>query len=96
MVTTSLQTGREFDLSAQFAQIVEAAEQAAAKPASFATSCAKQLLTGLPPRSPSGQQASDVTGIGDALDTRRHEMRRCPAQSVQQRLGIDGKKLRTT
>ncbi|WP_315756122.1 MULTISPECIES: hypothetical protein [unclassified Bradyrhizobium] len=76
---------------------MEAAEQAtAARPASLASSCAKKPVSGHPPCAPRGQQAGNVTGVGDALNACRHKVRRSPSQTVQQRLEIDdGKKLRT-
>ncbi|GLH77455.1 hypothetical protein SSBR45G_23630 [Bradyrhizobium sp. SSBR45G] len=98
MVTASLPMGGRFELwSAQFTQVVEAAEQATTtKPASFTTRGAKQLFSRHPPCPPSGQQTRDVTGIGDTLNARRHKVRRCPGQTVQQSLSVGGKKLRTT
>ncbi|WP_139020546.1 hypothetical protein [Bradyrhizobium sp. ORS 285] len=97
MVTASLRWDRRFERrSAQFAQIVEAAEQAtAAKPAPFPTGGAKELVSSTPPCSPRGQKTGDVTSIGDPLNTRRHKVRRRPDQTVQQRLKVEGKKLRT-
>ncbi|WP_315739026.1 MULTISPECIES: hypothetical protein [unclassified Bradyrhizobium] len=98
MVTASLRLSRGFEpWSAQLTQVVEAAEQAAAaRPASLANSCAKKPVSGHPPCAPRGQQAGNVTGVGDALNACRHKVRRSPSQTVQQRLEIDdGKKLRT-
>jgi hypothetical protein len=76
---------------------VKAAKQSsAAEPAPFAMSGTKELFSGKPPCSSSGQETSDVAGIGDALNARRHKVRRCKRQTVQQRTGIGSEKLRTT
>ncbi|UFZ04311.1 hypothetical protein LQG66_34860 [Bradyrhizobium ontarionense] len=97
MVTALLHTTRRFELSSgQIAQVVKAAQQpAAAEPAPFAMSGAKELLSGKPPCSSSRQETGNVTGVGDALNARRHKVRRCKRQTVQQRMGIGSEKLRT-
>ncbi|WP_257168547.1 hypothetical protein [Bradyrhizobium sp. SRS-191] len=97
MVTASLHRDPGFELrSAQFAQIVEAAEQATtAKPVPFPSRGPVELVACAPPCSPRRQETGHVTSIGNALNARRYKVRRCPGQTVQQRLKFDGKRLRT-
>ncbi|NPV22889.1 hypothetical protein [Bradyrhizobium aeschynomenes] len=98
MVTASLRMRPGFESrSGKFGEIVEAAEQSAAATTtmSLATSGPKQLFSGRSPRAPCVQQACNVAGIGDALEARRHKIRRCPDQTVQQSQEISCEELGT-
>jgi hypothetical protein len=52
-----------------------------------------KVRTGTPRRASRGQNASDVTGVGDSLDRRHHQVRRDPDETVHQRGRIAGKKI---
>ncbi|WP_315721225.1 MULTISPECIES: hypothetical protein [unclassified Bradyrhizobium] len=98
MVTASLRMRPGFETrSGEFGEIVEAAKQSAATTTAMALAARgpKQLFSGRSPHAPCVQQACDVTGIGDALEARRHKTRRCPDQTVQQCLEISCDELGT-
>jgi K+-transporting ATPase c subunit len=91
MVTASLRMSRRFEPSSgEFAEIVKAAEQSAAAttPVSLATSSAKELFSSISPHAARRQQTCHIASVGDALDARRHKMRRCSEQTVQHRMEI--------
>ncbi|MGJ5010766.1 hypothetical protein ACQR05_23590 [Bradyrhizobium oligotrophicum] len=94
MVTASLRIRSGFETrSGQFAQVVEAAEQAAtAQPVPFAPGGTKQTLSRQPPRSPRSQQTGNITSICDPLDARRQKVRREPRETVQSCRRIGRKK----